>query len=253
MKPLKTSTSPLLSVTSMVVAAGLASGLGLVTGCDALTGGSGTPTQATAAAAPKPTVNLPPPPNFQEARVQEKWEDGSYSIYGLRSNIDDRVKEGDAGTEVMVKGYVQEVYVPPECPEGEMCPPGKQAHFWITDKANQGGKKRAMMVVNYKFNIPDHEKRKWRKQPEVRIEPGKRYTIKGKFKRFSDTGFAHNNGLLEFVSYKPLDGAGQELADWVYPPGADWHPINVAAMEEQNRKMAERAQKALKVKKKKRK
>lgn len=246
MKPLQTLTSALTSFPAMVAAAGLAASVG--TGCDKLGGSSGDAAPA-APAAPKPQVTLPPPPNFQEARVQEKWEDGSYSIYGLRSKIDDRVKEGDAGTDITVKGYVQEVYVPPECPEGEMCPPGKQPHFWITDKPDQGGKKRAMMVVNYQFNIPDHERRKWRRDPRVNIELNKRYTIKGKFKRFSATGFAHNNGLLEFVSYKPLDAAGQEQPDWVYPPGAEWHPKNVAAMEEQNKRMAERAERALKKKK----
>lgn len=193
-------------------------------------------------AAPVPAVSLPASPNFQAARVQEKWEDGSYSIYGLRANIDDRVKEGDAGTEVTVKGFVQEVYVPKECPEGEFCAPGKQPHFWITDKADQKGRKRAMMVVNYSFKIPDYDKRRWRRVPRIQIEPGKRYTIKGKFKRFSDTGFAHDNGLMEFVAVRPLDEAGTELQEWRYPAGAPWHPLEVERAEEENKRMLERAE-----------
>ena len=194
---------------------------------------------------PKVKVELPPPPNFDEAKVEEKYPDGSWSIYGLRAKLDDNVKDGDAGKEITVKGYVQEIYVPPECPEGEICPPGKQPHFWITDKPDQQGKKRAMMVVNYRFSIPEWDAKRWKGQPEVIIEKGKRYTIKGMFKRFSDTGFADARGLFEFRAYKPLDPeSGQELSEWVYPPGAAWHPMEIARQEEENRDLAEKAAKA---------
>lgn len=209
------------------------------TACDS----GGQPQQPVQEKLPDIQVQLPPTPNFDEDRVAEKWEDGAYSIFGLRKNIEDRLEEGNTGTEITIKGYVQEIYVAPECPEGDMCPPGKQPHFWITDKAEQKGKKRAMMVVNYRYNIPDWEMKKWRKEPEVMIEVGQRYTIKGKFKRFSDTGFAMDNGLVEFIAYKPVDEAGQESAEWVYPPGSPAHPSEVARMEEQNRKLAERAAK----------
>ena len=39
----------------------------------------------------------------------------------------------------------------------------------------------------------------------VMFEKGKRYTFRGKFKQFSDTGFAFDKGLLEFLAYRPLD------------------------------------------------
>lgn len=191
---------------------------------------------------PNVQVSLPPAPNFDEGRVAEKWEDGSYSIYGLRSKIDERLQEGEDDTEIMVKGYVQDIYVPPECPEGEMCPPGKQPHFWITDKPDQEGKKRAMMVVNYRFSIPEWDAKRWKKEPEVIVEKGQQYTFKGKFKRFSSTGFAYDSGLLEFVAYKPKTPEGTE-GDWVYPPASPWHPAEVARAEEENRKLAERAAK----------
>ncbi|MEM6296354.1 MAG: hypothetical protein AAGA54_34100, partial [Myxococcota bacterium] len=106
-------------------------------------------------AGPKIKVELPATPDFDEGKVEETYADGAVSIYGLRTDIDGNVKKGDAGTEVTVKGYVQEIYVAPECPEGEICPPPKQPHLWITDKAEQKGKKRAMMVVNYRFTIPE--------------------------------------------------------------------------------------------------
>lgn len=189
-------------------------------------------------------VELPPTPNFDEGKAPEKWEDGSYSIYGLRANLDQNVKEGEAGKEVEVKGYVQEVYVPPECPEGEICPPGKQPHVWIVDNPEEQGKKRAMMVVNYRFTIHEWDAKRWKDEPDVILEKGKRYTFKGKFKQFSDTGFAYDRGLLEFVAYKPLDPeTGAELPNWVYPPGASWHPLEIARIEAENAALAEKAQK----------
>jgi len=200
---------------------------------------------AAATSAPKPIVHLPPPPDFDEGKSPETWEDGSFSIYGLRKHIDENVKEGEAGKEITVKGYVQEIYAPPECPKGELCPPGKQPHVWITDKPDEKGKKRAMMVVNYQFVIPEWDAKRWREEPEVQLDEGKRYTFKGKFKHFSDTGFAFARGLLEFVAYKPLDENGVEQAEWVSPPGAPWHPAEIARTEEANAKLAEKAKASL--------
>ncbi len=198
---------------------------------------------------PNIKVGLPPPPNFDDARAPKQWEDGSYSIFGLRSDIDERVKEGDNGTEIEIKGWVQEIYVPPECAEDDpFCDLGKQPHFWITDKEDTKGKKRAMMVVNYAFKIQDYEADMWKDAPQIALEIGKQYKFKGKFKRFSDTGFAHDSGLLEFVAVWQTDPeAGTE--GWVYPPGAPWHPTAVAAMEEQQRELAEKAAAALDKKK----
>lgn len=202
---------------------------------------------------PNIKVELPPAPNFDEARAPVKYEDDPdqpYSVYGLRKDIDDRLKEGEGGKEIIVKGWVQEIYVPPECPEGELCPPGKQPHFWITDTQDGQGKKRAMMVVNYYFPIPEWDEATlamWKDVPLVVVEVGKQYTIKGKFKRFSDSGFAHDNGLLEFVSYKvpnpdPKAANPGELV-WIAPPNSDWHPQTVAAQEAQNAEMMEKMQK----------
>ena len=198
---------------------------------------------------PNVQVGLPPPPNFDDARAPEKWDDGSYSIFGLRNEIDERVKEGDAGTEVEVTGFVQEIYVPPECdPEDPFCDLGKQPHFWVVDKADQQGKKRAMMVVNYRFKIPEFEADMWKDEVQPMVEVGKKYKFKGKFKRFSDTGFAANNGLFEFVAvWQKDEETGAE--SWVYPPAAPFHPKAVAAMEEQQRELAEKAAAALEKKK----
>ncbi len=195
---------------------------------------------------PAVKVQLPPSPDFDEGKAPVTHDDGSFSIYGLRKDIDQNVADGDAGKEIMVKGWVQEIYVAPECPEGEVCPPPKQPHVWITDHQGQEGKKRAMMVVNYRFTIPEFELKDWKGQPEVVLEKGKQYTFKGKFKRFSDTGFAFDSGLLEFVAYKPHDPeTGAELNEWVFPPGAPWHPVAVAKTEAENAALAEKARASL--------
>lgn len=187
-------------------------------------------------------VELPPSPDFDEGKVADKWEDGSLSIYGLRKSLEENVKEGDKGTEIMVKGFVQDIYEPPECPEGETCPPAKQPHIWIADKEEEKGKKRAMMVVGYQFSIPEWEAEQWKDVPDVQFEKGKRYTFKGTFKRFSDTGFADARGLLDFRFYKVVDEAsGTEV--WVAPPGAAWHPKTLALQEEQQKKLIEKVNK----------
>lgn len=188
------------------------------------------------------TVTLPPSPNFDEGKAPVQWEDGTYSIYGLRKDIDKHVAMGDVGEDVEVKGYVQDIYIPPECPEGETCPNPKQPHLWITDKPDEKGHKRSMMVVNYRFSIPEWDVKRWRRQPDVVLEKGQRYTFKGKFRRFSTSGFASDRGLLEFTAYRPHDpDTGTELDEWVYPPGAPWHPLELERIDASNQREAERA------------
>jgi hypothetical protein len=134
--------------------------------------------------------------------------------------------------------------VPPACAQAP-CPPPKQPHLWVTDAEDDRGIRRALMVVSYRFSIPMWQAKMWKKQPDVVMEVGKQYTIKGRFKRFSDTGFAADQGLLEFIAYRPLDPeTGKEQPRWVYPPGAPWHPLvlqQIAQQEATARARAERA------------
>jgi hypothetical protein len=187
-------------------------------------------------------VELPPTPNFEEGKVDEKYPDGAWSIYGLRQELDENIKAGEAGQEIEVRGYIQEIYEPPECEE-EPCPPGKQPHVWITDHEGQEGKKRAMMVVSYSFTIPEWDAKRWKDVPNVVLNKGKQYTFKGRFKRFSDQGFADDRGLLEFIAYKDINPATEQM-EWIYPPGAAWHPLELARQEEDQKKLIEAANKA---------
>ena len=202
-------------------------------------------------ALPTLRVELPAAPDFESAKAPIKWEgdpDDAYSIYGLRKDIDDRLREGESGQMIVVKGWVQELYVPPVCAEGELCPPAKQPHFWITDNAGEQGKKRAMLVVNYDFPIPEWDvdtQKLWKEQPAVAVEVGKQYSFKGKFRRFSNSGFAHDQGLLEFHSYKVKKTGPRAKGEmiWIYPPNSDWHPMAIAAQEAKNAELRARQQK----------
>lgn len=187
-------------------------------------------------------VELPPPPDFDEGKVAEKYEDGVWSVYGLRKELDTNVKLGEAGVDIEVRGFVQDIYEPPVCPEGQQCPPGKQPHVWITDKAEDKGKKRAMMVVNYAFTIPEYDVKRWKDIPGVMLAKGEQHTFKGKFKRFSDTGFADARGLLDFIAYKAKD-LKTGIEGWVAPPGAPWHPLEEAAEAERQKALIEKVNK----------
>ena len=187
-------------------------------------------------------VELPPPPDFDEGKVAPKYDDGAWSVYGLRKDLDANVKAGEDGAEIEVRGYVQDIYQPPVCVEGEPCVPGKQPHVWITDKADDKGKKRAMMVVNYAFTIPEYDIKRWKDVPNVVLNKGQQYTFKGKFKRFSDTGFADARGLLDFIAYQGVDPK-TGVEGWIAPPGAAWHPLTVAAEEEAQKALIEKVNK----------
>jgi hypothetical protein len=194
---------------------------------------------------PKVEVALPLAPAFTQAEIPERYDDGAYSVAGLRQDPDARVAEGESGQDIIVRAYVARVYVPPKCPEGTRCPPPKQSHLWVTDAADERGLRRAMLVVNYRFPIPEWQTKEWKGQPDVVMKVGKRYTIKGRFKQFSDNGFADGRGLLEFIAYHPLDPkTKQEQPQWVYPRGASWHPLVIAQEEAANRALAERAARA---------
>ena len=235
-----------LTLTTAVALAGTFVGTPLLVGCDKDEEALEETAEKEEDQGPPVQVTLPPAPDFDEGKAPEQWEDGSFSIWGLRRDIDAHVAEGEAATEIQVKGWIQEIYIPPECPEGEACPPPKQPHVWIVDHEGVEGKKRAMMVVNYRFTIPEWEAPDWKDVPDVVLEKGKRYTFKGVFKQFSDTGFAFDRGLLEFKAYKPLDPETGAEGEWTAPPGAAWHPLTIQRQDEQNAKLAEAAAKAAK-------
>src|SRR5262245_39419870 len=65
---------------------------------------------------------LPPPPH------EIQYSDSCYSVYGVRRRSGQTMDQ-----DVCVTGYIIEVYLPPECPEGRTCPPPSAPHMWMAD------------------------------------------------------------------------------------------------------------------------
>lgn len=193
-----------------------------------------------------PKVVLPPPPPFGFGKVPERDAAGHWSVSGLRNDRAVQLERGRKGTEITVKAWVNEIYVRPVCPDGEVCPPAKQPHLWVADHLDIKGKKRSMMVVNYAFMIPEWEEETWRGVEAVELKVGEQYVMKGEFKRFSDTGFASEDGLFEFIAVQRTDETG--ATRWVHPRGAAWHPVAIAIEEEQKAALMRRIAKETKKK-----
>jgi hypothetical protein len=134
---------------------------------------------------PKIKVNLPPPPSFKKDHPPESYPDSSFSVYGLRKNIEKKIN-----TQVRVKGFLIGIYECPECAKGSECPPCLKPHFWIADRANTP-KEQALMVTDYPKEDP-----KTRKKLEFQM--GAQYFVSGTFSKSSATGFADSNGLLMY-------------------------------------------------------
>ena len=134
---------------------------------------------------PKIKVNLPPPPSFQKDNAPESYPDGSYSVYGLRKNL-----EGALNKPARLKGFLIEVYECPECPKGQECPACRRPHFFVSDRAN-GPKDKALMVVDYPERHPETNK-------PIKLEAGAQYYVTGTFAKTSGTGFSASDGLMVF-------------------------------------------------------
>lgn len=188
---------------------------------------------------PGMAITLPTKPTFPKSSAPTRYPDGAWSIHGLRQDLDKNIADGNAGTEVVMRATVQEVYVPPTCPSSGTCPPPKQPHVWVVDDAAERGKRRAMLVVNYAFQIPMWDAKRWASEPEIVLEVGKEYRFKGLFKQFSDTGFAAHNGVFEFRALETIGADGKSV--WRFPPGAPWHPVEVLRIEEASAVLIEKA------------
>ena len=160
-------------------------------------------------------MELPPSPALPDSTVTRRLADGSWTVAGLRAELDARVKEGDAGIQVDVTATVARVYTPPVCPPEILCPPAELPHVWVLDDLRDDDMLQRMMVVGYRVDIPEREAERWEGVPEIVLEQGKTYTFRGVFRQFSDTGFSEALGLLEFRAVRSAGG-------WVMPRGAPW-------------------------------
>jgi hypothetical protein len=164
---------------------------------------------------PEIRPNLPAIPNVPPPRHPIQYDDGTWSVYGLRKRIDQVMEE-----EVRVKAFVVKLYEPVECPEGRTCPPPPMPHLWLGDDSDETKERRLVRLVGYANSQDDIIKA--REDFEKGVQPdeealaagiktiwdwqvGKRYIIKGRFARSSGTGFMYSEGLLEYMDHECLD------------------------------------------------
>lgn len=143
---------------------------------------------------PRVEVKLPPSPSFKKDHAKENYEDGSFSVYGLRKAMAENLDK-----DTKVRGYVVEVYECPPCPKGAQCEPCTQPHFWIADKKHDTREK-ALMVVGFPEKHPKTNK-------PLKFQQGELLTISGNFAKVSDTGFRASDGLLVYTEHEVVEPA----------------------------------------------
>jgi hypothetical protein len=157
---------------------------------------------------------IPPPPHAVQ------YPDSTYSVYGLRRRMAQTLN-----TEASITGYIVEIYVPPECPEGRACPPAAAPHMWIADTQGETDDGKRLMVVGYAENQATIDEalelaarnRYVPPDPASGILPipidfavGAKIKATGRFTRISGAGFNSSEGLLEYRGHQILEP----------PPGA---------------------------------
>ncbi len=151
--------------------------------------------------------SLPPVPTLPPGLRKRRHPDGSFTVYGLRRELDDRID-----TEVTVTGRVAEVYTPPPCRGNDPKCKAEVPHLWIDDSApgahpdNGAPQIRAkdrLVVVGY---AERHSDLRRNRQLPRDLRPGTLVQFKGRFARISSHGFNASNGLLEYLEHTSLPG-----------------------------------------------
>src|SRR5688500_16980437 len=91
--------------------------------------------------------NLPEVPTIPPPPHPVQYPDSTYSVYGIRRRMAQTLN-----TEASITGYIVEIYIPPECPEGRTCPPAAAPHMWIADVRGEADDGKRLMVVGYAEN-----------------------------------------------------------------------------------------------------
>lgn len=165
---------------------------------------------------PEIRPNLPAIPKVPPPRHPIQYDDGTWSVYGLRKRIRQTIDE-----EIRVKAYIVKIFEATPCPEGRTCPPPPMPHLWLGDDLEETKERRLLRLVGYANS--QEEMIKAREEAESGEEPdeeelaaglppiiydwqqGKQYIIKGRFARSSGTGFSYSEGLLEYMEHQCLD------------------------------------------------
>lgn len=181
----------------------------LVGGCD--TGAS----DLTITSLPEIVPNLPSVPTLPPPPYPVTYQDGSYSVFGIRARVNNTMDN-----EHEVTGYIVEMYVPPECEEQEdECPPVAAPHIWIADAEGESDNMKRLTIVGYAENqtqideaLAAYSRGRYRppapETGEIAIpvdwEVGAKVKVRGQFTRISGTGFNVSNGLLEYRGHSTI-------------------------------------------------
>jgi hypothetical protein len=174
--------------------------------------------------------NLPAVPSIPAPSQPITYEDGVYSVYGVRKRM-----RHTMDTEVRVKGWVVEVYMPEHCEAGRTCPPPRMPHCFLADSQNEPDRRKRLTVVGYAVNMDDI----WEAQDDVRhnreveqppegeglppiptdLNVGNQVIVTGRFTRISGAAFLDSEGLVDYVSHEVV-GTPVEIPD----PPEWWEP-----------------------------
>jgi hypothetical protein len=157
--------------------------------------------------------DLPPPPH------PIKYDDDSYSIYGLRARMRDTIN-----TKVEVKGYIVDIYEPPDCDREDPDCTVLAPHMWMADEKDIDTDKREkqLRVVGYANSHEDIEDaRKEKKRGTYEPMPGQpaiptdfkvgnEVKLEGTFKHVSGGGFKSGNGLLQYAGHETLEAVDED-------------------------------------------
>lgn len=168
---------------------------------------------------PEVEPNLPAVPTLPPPPHPVTYDDGSHSIYGLRSRLRNTID-----TEVEVTGYIVEIYTPPECEE-EPCARPLAPHLWMADTRDEDSRRKHLMVVGYAENqeqideaVELAERGRYEPpDPETGLLPiptdfhvGNKVKFSGRFTRVGGSGFNNSEGLLDYRGHETIENVAAE-------------------------------------------
>jgi hypothetical protein len=175
-----------------------------LTGCDSQSPAS----DLTIERLPDVNPSLPEVPTLPPPPFETRYQDSSYSIYGIR-----RMAATTMDSELAVTGYIVAIYQPPECPEGRTCEPPSAPHMWIADTREAGGYAENQTQIDEAVELA-RRNRYVPPDPESGMLPiptdfgiGAKVKVTGRFTRISGAGFNVSNGLLEYRGHTTIEPA----------------------------------------------
>lgn len=183
----------------------------LSVGCEQVT--SASEPEAEGEQLPKIVPNLPEVPTLPPPPFPTTYEDDSYTVYGLRTQLT-KILDSD----LSVTGYIVDIYEPPPCTKRkkEECPKAAMPHMFVADTPDETNRSEQLIVVGYADNQEQLQRaRRGRKTTTIAggvvvpsdLAVGSKVRVKGHFTLISSGGFNTSNGLLEYTSHDTLEKA----------------------------------------------